>query len=61
MNTLSLATHSRKSRQMLLSWMVAAGLALLLTVGQPVLGQLVGADWTPTASACQTQGSTGDC
>ncbi|MEZ4616993.1 MAG: hypothetical protein R2867_16015 [Caldilineaceae bacterium] len=51
----------QNSRRRLLAWMIAAGFAAMLTIGQPALGQLFGVDWTPTASACQTQGPTGEC
>ena len=51
--------HSHKSQSWLLTLVVAATLALTLTFGQGAVGKLIGADWTPTAYACQ--GVPGGC
>ncbi|MEZ4707552.1 MAG: hypothetical protein R3A44_10115 [Caldilineaceae bacterium] len=40
-------------------WSVAAALAFIVTFGQGAMGQVFGVEMAPTASACQSQGSSG--
>lgn len=58
MNRLSI--HSPVKRR-LAPWLIAAAVALLLTVGQVTFSQWLGVDWTPTAAACQGLNSGGGC
>jgi len=51
--------HLHKSQRWLLTVVVATTLALTLTFGQGAVGKVFGADWTPTAYACQS--SSGGC
>ena len=48
--------HLHQSQRWLLTLVVAATLALTLTLGQTAVGKLIGVDLTPTAYACQTNG-----
>lgn len=49
--------NSRRAK----AWVIGAMLAVLVTVAQPTFDSFFGTDLVPTASACQTQGGTGDC
>lgn len=48
-----------QGQRWLLTLVVAATLALSLSFGQAAVGKLFGADWTPTAYACE--GAGGGC
>ena len=49
--------NSRRAK----AWVIGVMLAVVVTIAQPTFDSFFGTDLVPTASACQTQGGTGDC